>query len=285
MIEFEEPLNFYASHGPMTVPGKHSLYLSELPAEIPKLCEVVQNNLIHVFWAERYGINLDEAQKQSLNLRKLSDKLALIKSLDSRPLMANRDIHLRQVGNCRDFSLLLTCILRQQGRPARARCGFARYFRPDHYEDHWVCEYWHPSDARWVMVDAQLDPFQIKTLGIDFDPLDVPTDQFITAGQAWKMCRSGRADPDQFGIFDLHGWWFIWGDVVRDFLALNKIEILPWDGGWGFLTHRLDDPPPDAAELVECDKIAQLSAFPFYKQLRSVFNSDSRFRPPEEYEA
>jgi hypothetical protein len=53
-------------------------------------------------------------------------------------------------------------------------------------------------------------------------------EEFITAGKAWQMCRSGKADPDKFGIFDMHGLRFIWGDVVRDFLALNKVETLPW---------------------------------------------------------
>ena len=85
------------------------------------------------------------------------------------------------------------------------------------------------------MVDAQLDSFQVKTLDIHFDPLNMPSDQFISGGRAWQICRSGNANPDQFGIFDMHGWWFIWGNVIRDFLSRNKIEILDWDGGWGFL--------------------------------------------------
>ena len=57
-------------------------------------------------------------------------------------------------------------------------------------------------------------------------------DRFLTGGQAWQMCRSGGANPDDFGIFDMRGPWFMQGDLVRDFLALNKVEILPWDP-WG----------------------------------------------------
>jgi len=69
-------------------------------------------------------------------------------------------------------------------------------------------------------------------LGISFDPLDVPRDQFLTAGVAWQMCRTGQDNPDHFGIFNMRGLWFVRGNLVRDLLALNTIEILPWDV-WG----------------------------------------------------
>ena len=42
---------------------------------------------------------------------------------------------------------------------------------PGHFEDHWVCQYWHASQARWVMVDFQLDALQQQVLQPDFDPL------------------------------------------------------------------------------------------------------------------
>jgi hypothetical protein len=76
--------------------------------------------------------------------------------------------------------------------PARPRCGFGAYFLPNHYEDHWVCEYWNEAGGRWVLVDAQLDELQRNVLETSFDTLDVPRDQFIVGGAAWKMCRSER---------------------------------------------------------------------------------------------
>jgi hypothetical protein len=104
------------------------------------------------------------------------------------------------------------------------------------------------------------------------------------AGNAWQMCGEGKADPDQFGILDMHGVWFIWGNVVRDFLLLNKIEILPWDGGWGYLTKDLDDPLPEEQDKAFHDGIAALTladnkSFP---ELRNTFAGDERWRPPEE---
>jgi hypothetical protein len=285
MTDYAESKYFYASHGIMTDPGKFSFLLENLTAEISSLCKIVQNNLLHIFWAERYGVSLIEEQKQTVNLRRISEKLAFMNAGGINSLSVKRDVQLRQVGNCRDFSLFLTAILRQQGIPARARCGFGKYFLPDHFEDHWVCEYWNAVQSRWIRVDSQLDALQVKILDIRFDPLDVPSDQFITGGQAWQMCREGRANPDQFGIFDMHGWWFIWGNVIRDFLALNKIEILPWDWGWGFLTNNLNDPLPVESELPKFDDIAGISAYPDiqFQELRFLFNHEPRFHPPDDY--
>jgi hypothetical protein len=285
MTECNTPADYYAAPGRMTDPGKYTYLLENLPTEISSLCQIVQNNMIHIYWLERYGVSLADEQKQTINLRKVSEKLACIQQGGTDSLIDKHDIHLRQVGNCRDFSLLLTTILRQQGIPARSRCGFGKYFLPEHFEDHWVCEYWNGDENRWIMVDSQLDSLQVELLDIHFDPLDVPSDQFISGGRAWQMCREGIVNPDQFGIFDMHGWWFIWGNVVRDFLALNKIEILPWDWGWGYLTNDLDDPLPQKSELPRYDEIAGISAdanMHFHK-LRLLFNQDLRFHPPDEY--
>ncbi len=107
--------------------------------------------------------------------------------------------------------MTLASLLQSKGIPARPRCGFGAYFMPDHYEDHWVCEYWNEQERRWVLVDAQLDELQRNILQISFNTLDVPRDQFIVGGAAWKMCQSGHADPDQFGIFDMKGMDFVKG--------------------------------------------------------------------------
>jgi hypothetical protein len=62
-------------------------------------------------------------------------------------------------------------------------------------------------------------------------------------------CRAGQADPDSFGIFDMHGMGFIRGDMIRDLLSLNKIELLPWDV-WGLVGVPDDNlTPPDLALL------------------------------------
>ena len=136
----------------------------------------------------------------------------------------------RQVGVCRHFTLLHVAMLRQQGVPARARCGFAAYFRKAKYVDHWVTEYWNERPQRLGAVRrAARCPISARSSGSPFDPVDVPRDQFLVAGDCWQLCRAGKADPMDFGILDLFGWWFIAGNVVRDIAALNNHEMLPWD--------------------------------------------------------
>jgi hypothetical protein len=279
-------LEYYARPGPLSDPGELAGLFEGLPQDIAGLCEAVQGNLIHIFWAERHGVNLSEAQRETVNVRPVAAKLARLQRNDLRPLRFARPPEARQAGNCRDFTLLLTTILRHRGVPARARCGFGTYFRPGHYEDHWVAEYWNTEAERWVLVDAQLDGFQRQTLGIDFDPLDVPRDRFIVAGQAWEMCRAGQADPACFGIFDMHGIWFIWGNVMRDFLAFNKVEILPWDW-WEspYWSHALGDPPPDQAERPLYDRLAALTlgGDESLAEIRDRYETDQGLHPPADW--
>ncbi len=122
---------------------------------------------------------------------------------------------------------MLCGMLRQQAVPARVRCGFAAYFRRE-WEDHWICEYWR--DGRWRRADAQLDRIIAPSLGIDFDLTDLPEDMFITAGEAWRRCRSGEADPMKFGHGEQAvGLWFVRVNVVRDHHSVNGRETSDWD--------------------------------------------------------
>jgi hypothetical protein len=116
-------LAYYAHPGMMTDPRDLAFMFAELPTELGELCAIVQQNLLHVFWAERYGRTLSEADKEPLNLRSLYQKLLRMREVNVLPLSEPRPLAERQVGNCRDFTLLLVAMLRYQGIPARARCG------------------------------------------------------------------------------------------------------------------------------------------------------------------
>jgi hypothetical protein len=274
----DDPLAYYAAPGRMTDPGAHAALFDGLPCDLPGLVEVVQGLLVHIFWAERYGLSLPEERQQEVQIRPVDRKLTRLLELDTRPLTAARPLENKLVGNCRDFSVTLCAMLRHRGVPARARCGFGTYFLPDHYEDHWVVEYWDAARRRWVMVDAQLDAFQRQALGIDFDPLDMPPGRFVTGGQAWQMCRAGQADPDKFGIFQWHGLRFVRGDLVRDFLSLNKVEILPWDGGWGFLAYDGDL----EEEIMDRAAALCLAGNEAFSEVRATYETDSRWHMPPE---
>ena len=273
-------LTFYARQGPITDPGRLTMLLDNLPSDPGVLVKIVQGLIVHVFWAERYGLSLGEDRKQEVRLRSVPRMLSRVIELDDRPLTEARPLAAKLVGNCRDHSVLLASFLRHRGIPARARCGFATYFLPNHFEDHWVCEYWDAGRKRWVMVDAQLDALQRETLRVDFDTLDLPPGRFVTGGQAWALCADGRADPETFGIFDMRGRWFIRGNTVRDLLALAKLELLPWDG-WGLISLPDDGLSDDDRQLV--DRVAELPAgLPgSLGEIAMLCGRDERIRPPE----
>jgi hypothetical protein len=273
------PLEYYPAHGPITDPGEGAALFKKLPTDVRELCEIVQGQILHLHWVERYGVEVTEEGQKEANLRFVSKQLERIMASADTPLSKSRPVEERIMGTCRDFSTFLCALLRSQGRPARARCGFGAYFTPGQYEDHWICEYWKADENRWVMVDAQLDEFQCKELGVTFDPRDVPADQFIIAGKAWQSCRSGQADQDQFGIFDMHGWWFIQGNLIRDLASLNKVELLPWDV-WGCMRAEDQDLSKEDMELMDRAAALTLSDNSAFSEVRSFYLNDDRLKVP-----
>jgi hypothetical protein len=268
--------SYFQQQGRMSDPGEFGYLFQDLLGSIADLVRVVQGVTIHIFWAERYGFQPPKERMGELELRSMPKRLERTLELEPSPMQEPRPPDKKLLGNCRDHSLLLASMLRHQKIPARARCGFGAYFLPDHYEDHWVTEYWNAEQERWILVDAQLDDFQCQAMSVPFDPLDVPRDQFVTGGTAWRMCRSGGADPEKFGIFDMHGLGFIRGNLVRDIASLNKMEMLPWDC-WGIiLSEQLDDPD----DLAMLDEMAALTEgdVPEWETVQSRYQSDPRLR-------
>ncbi len=280
-------LAYYTQPGRMSDAGEYAPLFGAIPNGIAETVQTLQGLLLHIFWADRYGVNLSEERKAEVTIRPVRAKLSRLFEIDPRPLTTPRLPELRLVGNCRDFSLLLASILKQHGIPARARCGFGTYFMPGHFEDHWMTEYWapdpSPSGGRWVQVDAQLDHFQQEVLGIQFNTLDMPKGQFVLAGEAWQMCRRGEANPDDFGIFEWHGWDFIKGNVLRDLLSLNSIEVLPWDS-WGLNEAPVAEFTPGQMALV--DRAAELSLLgnDGFSQVRALYEQNEPLHIPAGWE-
>ena len=273
---------YYTGVGSMTALGSHATEYKKLPKDLGSMCEVVQGVLIHRDIAPwLYNITLTEEQREDGHIRPIEQMLARIHDLDSRPVTVARDVGHRLPSVCRHFSLMLCSMLRDNGIPARPRCGFGAYFTPGKFEDHWVCEYWNAGEKRWILVDAQLDAIQRKALNINFNPLDVPRDRFIIAGDAWQMCRMRGADPAAFGLthVGLSGLWFIAGNVVRDLASLNKMEMLPWDV-WGLM--EMTDAGITDEKKALLDRVAALTlkGDDAFGDLREVYESDSRLQVP-----
>jgi hypothetical protein len=255
--------------------GVWALQFAALPDDAARLARVLQGLLIHEHLADVYGITLSQRQRGEPHLRGAAEVLERIAVRDSRPLSYPRPPGERFAGCCRHYVLMLVAILRSKGIAARARCGFGAYFTKDRFVDHWVTEYFDAAQGRWVLADAQIDDRQRALFGIDFDTMDVPREKFLVAGDAWRLCRDGRADPQAFGVLDMAGLWFIASNVIRDGAALNSREMLPWDvwGGMSLVDAEID--------LAFIDRLARLTREPdrHLDELRRAYD-DPRIAVP-----
>jgi hypothetical protein len=264
-------LDFYAASGVMTDLTPHAQLIDALPRDIASLARITSLLVVHRFWAQAYSTEITPERDKEQGIRGASAMIKRIIEIDPRPLTTPRLPDGRVVGICRHFATLLAAFLRYQGVPARARCGFASYFEPGKYVDHWVTEYWNADEQRWIMVDSQLDGLQVAVIKPDFDSLDVPRERFWVAGQAWQRVRAGEISGDLFGIADMWGPWFVKGDLQLDVASLNKVELLPWD------VERLPHPLPD--DLMDNVAVLSTGDAAAVDKLRAMYLTDSRLRP------
>jgi len=265
----------------MTAPGTYQPLLADLPPGIAALADVAHGLLIHEHIAGAYGVTLTDQRRASVHVRPVAGLLGRMMAEDSRPLTVAREPAGRLPGNCRHFTVLAVAMLRAQGTPARARCGFGGYFGSGAFEDHWVCEYWDGAAQRWKLADAQIDDVQLELFDVGFDLMDVPREAFLVAGDAWRLCRGGGADPARFGLSLMGegGYWWIAANLLRDVAALNNMEMLPWDV-WGAM------PAPDEAISDEkytlFDRLAELTRDPdaAFAELTAAYAGDARLHVP-----
>lgn len=316
-IHENDVLKYYCESGEITKLDKYSDFIRWLPDDISAVHQVVQGLIVHDMWVGQYGSEYLKDHEYPQNTAYMEDLLDKALELDNSNLSIPRHPRDRVIACCREFATLMTAILRAKGIPARSRCGFAVYFGwTGKYEDHWICEYWDGS--QWIMNDPQIDPFQHGTLmnwalngGHDistkmdtiksFNPERLRPGEFITAGQAWKLCREGVADPKDFGIGcpirpewnidSLYGLWFVRGQLLRDFAALNKVETVPYlvriCKGLDWKPWRLvaaKDCDLTADDWTILDTIASLSVDTDanFTDIRKAYLSDSELTVPEE---
>lgn len=287
----KEVFEYYSTQSKTTNPGKFVYLFENLPTSISKLCVIVHRVIGHRDDTKRlYNFKLPEERKSEADTRYVEDILKKIIELNDSPLTKKRSPKMRFLGSCRDFSILLCSILRHKKIPARLRCGFAAYFRPGFYSDHWVCEYWNKNKKKWILVDPEIGEEERELCKINLDHTNLPPDQFLKAGKAWQMCRSGKANPKLFGVYhsgiykNIKGLWFIRGSVLHDLISLNKVELLPWD-----YTKFSDKQFKSISELLSkeiqlIDKIASLTiagndAFP---EIRSLYENNPYLQVSEE---
>ena len=142
-----------------------------------------------------------------------------------------------------------------------------------------MAEYWNAADARWQMVDAQLDATWRKMIGFAGDAFAITATEFVTAGHAWQAWRRGELDAGRCGLSAIneHGAHWIAGNLRLDLASLNKVEMLPWDV-WG-ASWEPGEQPTDA-QLDLFDTVAELTVDPDarFGELRSRYETDDSLR-------
>lgn len=269
----ELALGFYAA------PGRHTrLDVSDVSTnDVAEVVRIVQGLLIYDMAAQPfYGVELKTEQAEAIHERDSQRLLELVSSIDPRPISESRPPSKRVGARCHAYTRLTVALLRAAGVPARARCGFAAYFNPGWFEDHWVAEYWDSMEERWQMVDAQLDDTWRRMINFSGDPLAITPDQFLTAGHAWQAWRRGELDANRCGLSPIneHGAHWIAGNIRLDLASLNKIEMLPWDI-WGARWEPGTEPTGELMELF--DSVAALTVDPdaHVTELRRRYETDA----------
>jgi hypothetical protein len=276
-----DQLETYRTQSFWSDPGRWAPLVAEIPPVPEVVVRVVSGLLCHPFLAPMRNVELPASAEADRGIRSVETMLERLLSRDNRPLTVSRTPESRFFCVCSGFARLAASIFRAHSIPARCRVGFAAYFTPGFLEDHWVCEYWDEAAQDWKLGDAQIDDVQLKLFDVDFDLMDVPRDKFLVAGDAWRLCRDGDADPAKFGLSIMNeaGYWWIAANLLRDVAALNNMEMLPWDV-WGAM------PAPDETigdeQYALFDRLAELTRVPdaTFTDLAAAYTDDPRVRVP-----
>jgi len=224
----------FTRHTAASYPGDHGRLYAGCGPEPRRVAATVQNLLLHPAIARKRGIPIPDEAKDDPQARTVRRLLSRLLARDDRPLSRQRADSAHFFGTCRDYALLACSLFREHCVPARLRVGFATYFAENYLEDHWVCEYWR--EGAWHSLDAQIGAELARQLGIDFDPIDVPSDCFLRSGAGWRRVTSGAIREHRIGVSSIGGIggaWFAAASVCRDMAVLaGREELLPWDY-WG----------------------------------------------------
>ncbi len=271
-------LHDYSQQSPYSDPREYAPLIAALPADLPRLGDVVRNVLLHY---RASGIQLTPERLAEIDNRWIDRLLAADRTRCDAPLDVPRPEADRVAGCCRDFTLLTVSALRAHGVPARSRIGFAAYFEPGFNHDHVITEFW--DGGRWVFADTQLAPAGSWPSVGRFDPLDMSLEKagFATAAQVWIGYRRGDLDVNRYGVgmgVPIGGDWFVRNYVLLELAHHQRDELLLWDQ-WGAMSGQLDGDLgliDDVAALLLAADGGDQSA---EDQLSQWYATDSRLHP------
>lgn len=271
--------NFYQSHSIITEPLNLSYLFDDVPKKPRIICETLHRFMINSEYPDLYGIKMPNQRKDESYLLFVSKMLERVLQINGSDLFTQRKPLERLFANSRDFAVVLCSILRSKGVPSRVLCGFSSYTSQDSFcPSHWICEYWHEEAGRWVKVDASIDPVLQDYLHMDFDTCDIPEDKYYKSEDVWIECANKQLDDSMFGYDNNSGLGFIRGNLIRNFVSLNKYEVLPWDNLWGFRS-RKDITKTEHDKLDDISRVTAGDSDTF-NELRTLFETDSSLYAP-----
>jgi len=242
----------WRSQSAVTQVGPSGAAIDDLPSSLSGLRKVSQQLVAH-YMGSSDGVSgpITGERLKEVDTRYADAMLARLLEMGPPKLSRERPPDERIAGCCRDFAVLFVAMARHKGISARVRVGYATYFKPGWYLDHVIAEAWDTGGSRWRLIEPEIsDALATKA---KFDPLDVPSDRFVTGPRAWAGARGGQIDPERCVVApDLQipytrSWLSLRHHIIQDLAALNKAEMLVWDQ-WGLLD---EDDPLSHAEMLD----------------------------------
>lgn len=292
----DEILNFYLQTSIYTNYYPFADYYRSLPNNIEELSKLLHHQVIHrgelirsylnnPKWYEN-NIELDKIKKEYPWYRNRCDDDILLTSpaitaelfrQDPRGFTMGREIKDKVVITCRYVAILLASILKAKGIPARCRSGYADYFlneRGNRFYDHWIVQYYHKKEKRWINVDP------VRDYKVAFNQYDFPNKEFKWIAEVWLNVRKGKEDCKRY----IHGTCYndlnhLAYALFFDFHSLMNDEI-----SYLFFPTMFDEKKEfnnlKEEELKKLDQLATLMLDPDknFDELRYLFRNDKWLR-------
>lgn len=269
--------DYYSQQSIISDPGYYQDWFNVLPGDAASLCEISRGVMMHFLDIDPYHHAIPIRRLSELNLRYIDKMIEQVFKLNGGQL---QQINTRLIGSCRDFSLLVCAMLRHKKIPARIRFGFSTFHIPGFHHDQVLLEYWDVFQNKWCLADPRVNQGFIHKykLNQDTQSHDMPRDAFLTAGEAWKLCRYSKKSATQFGTGlknRITGWAFIRNKLIQDLAALNKMELFSWDC-WGMmLKDRTDDFMKHSKQVELLDYVAELTTSEIdIQKINTVYRED-----------
>lgn len=283
-------LKHYLQFSSFTYPGPYQKQLRTLPDDIRELGLLVRKSLVHrtTLAAGNVGTNQDlrfgdmtqmpwYRQPEDDIYQTAAAMLAELYRRDARGIIKERKVEDKLVLTCRYTAILTACILKSKGIPARVRAGHADYFEEgtNTSSDHWINQYWHEAEQRWVTMDVDGSLSLVK----EFDPYDMPEGIFDFPGPAWLAVRAGKVDALRFwNAKPERGPLVLLWSLFYDFHSLMNqenpyVNSPQWGNPYQFANL-------SSTQLAKLDYLAQLLCDPDgnFEQLVKIWETDKDLR-------